>query len=77
MASETWLLLLLYLSVAMLVFVNGTDVKLLINVDLLNWLIIKMKPHHHLPYNEQKEASVATGNKMMFDMIHLARNSAY
>ena len=28
-------------AVAMLEFVNGTDVKLLINVDLLNWLIIK------------------------------------
>lgn len=33
---------------AMPEFVNETDVKLLINVDLLNWLIIKLKPNHRL-----------------------------
>lgn len=37
-------------AVALPEFMNGTDVKLLINVDLLNWLIIKMKPRHHLLY---------------------------
>lgn len=38
-------------------FVIGTDVKLLINVDLLNCLIIKTKPHHRWPPLKQKSFS--------------------
>lgn len=65
-------------SVAMLEFMNGTDVKLLINVDLLNWLIIKNETAPSFSCYTLKPTSVATGNKTtMSDMIHLAMNSAY